>query len=298
MGGGIVTASLGPLLVLPVTVSGVATDMLLRRSLPVAAGLVVVLVLLTQLRRATAAVDQAGARAYGWGRRLALSTVSAGFVAVLVTLAMFSFSGRPARALPSRQPPLAQSIPSPALPQPPTQQGTSSGSNKILVPDPRAVTLLVTDLPSGYHVRKAGPATFSAGGQPLPSWDVVFEPDSNQHADFQMAESLVALYPTTAAATQALDSQVASEQASQAQQYVPLGKLGDRVTVWVEPPSGGGQTEIVRVTWQSLNVLSEVSILGPAGSLQPGRAVQLASVQEERLRMRSPTLETLPSPQA
>lgn len=157
-------------------------------------------------------------------------------------------------------------------------------------PDPRSITLTAVDLPGGYHVLKAGPASFSSGGglQTPPSWDVVFEPDPGQRADYQLAESLAVVYPSPTLAGAAVETQAALERTARASEQLPRTVLGDRMTVWVEPVPDRPQFALIRVTWQSLNVVGQVSVLGQVGPGQLERAVGLAMAQQERIAAPAP----------
>ena len=170
---------------------------------------------------------------------------------------------------------------------------TTSSRPFVRNPEPRKITLTTRDLPTGYHVLREGPASFSTGvsGQPPPSWDVVFEPDGGLRADYQLAESLAVVYPTPALAATALDSQDALERGAGASEQRPASGPGDRVTVSVVPIPDRPQYRLVRVTWQSLNVIGQVSLLGQAGTAQPDRAVLLAMAQQDRIGAPAPVKE-------
>jgi hypothetical protein len=261
-----------------------------RRLLPLAAGVLLLLLVFHQLRR----VEPADDGRYAWGRKLAAGTVGLGFPALLVGLGAVIFSVqwplilRPAPAAAGSGPPVsvAQTAPT-AVPSGP----------RLLAPDPQAVTLELKDLPSGYHVLKANPVVFTSGEESSPSWDVVFEPDpSNTAADYALAESLAIVYPSVALANSAIDALGAAERANHFQQYVPLARLGDKDVVWVEKTSNRKDLVVVRVTWRYSNVVGQVSILTSAGDPKPERALQLANTQQERLKARAPVVHPLPTP--
>lgn len=148
---------------------------------------------------------------------------------------------------------------------------------------PRAVTLQPSDLPAGSRVSKEGPASFSSGAQPPPSWDVVLRPDPAHPADYEFAESLAVVYPSTRVAGSALASVGDSERSGGATQLAAASRVGDRESVWLEQtPSRPGEA-IVRVAWQSMNVVGEVSILAPAGGSEVQRALDLAQVEQGRI---------------
>jgi hypothetical protein len=148
---------------------------------------------------------------------------------------------------------------------------------------PRAVTLQVGDLPPGARVSREGPASFSSRSLPPPSWDVVMRPDPAQPADYEFAESLAVVYPSDRVSGSAMSSLAAAERASGATETAVTTTVGDRQTVWVEQAPGRPGVAIVRVTWQSMNVVGEVSILAQAGPLEVQRAVQLALVEQGRI---------------
>lgn len=166
-----------------------------------------------------------------------------------------------------------------------------SSSATVRNPEPRALTLTAGDLPPGFHVLKEGPAAFNAGsaGARPPSWDVVFEPGPGQQSGYQLAESLAIVYPTRSLAADAVDSQASLERAARATQQTPSIGVGDRVTIWREQVSARPQAVIVRVTWQSLNIVGQVSLLEPAGSGYSDLAERLAISQQERIGAPAPT---------
>lgn len=148
---------------------------------------------------------------------------------------------------------------------------------------PRTVTLQQGDLPPGARVAKEGPASFSTRAQPPPSWDVVMRPDPAQPADYEFAESLAVVYPSDQTAAGAMASLAAAERAGGATEAAATTSVGDRQMVWVEQtPDRPGQA-IVRVTWQSMNVVGEVSLLAQAGQAQVRHTVELALVEQGRI---------------
>jgi hypothetical protein len=161
--------------------------------------------------------------------------------------------------------------------------------------DPRAVTLEVGDLPAGAHVLKAGAASFSSSGSgsPPPSWDVVFQPDLGRPAGYDLAESLSVVYTSDAVAVTAIQSVMAAERAANATNQPPPTTLGDRLTVWEEPVSGRTGGAVVRVTWQSMNVVGQVSIFGQAGPDLVQRALRLALTQQDRIGAPTPVKQRL-----
>jgi hypothetical protein len=265
-----------------------------RRLLPLAAGLLLVYLVFQQLRVARPLAE---AR-YTLGRRVAASVVGLGFPVLLLGLGAVIFS--------VQWPLLLRSSPAVASSSS-SSQGSSSrhpstpgvGGTSLLAPDPRAVTLDVKDLPTGYHVYKANPVVFTSGEDSYPSWDVVFEPDStNASADYALAESLAIVYPSVAMANGAIQALAAVERTQQSLQYVPLAKLGDQEAVWVEKTSNRPELVVVRVTWRYSNVVGQVSVLAPAKAPRPERALQLAATQQERLKARAPVVHTLPNPRS
>jgi hypothetical protein len=161
--------------------------------------------------------------------------------------------------------------------------------------DPKAVTLEVGDLPAGARVLKAGAASFSSSGSgsPPPSWDVVFQPDPGRPAGYDLAESLSVVYPSDAVAVSAIQSVMAAERAAHATNQAPATTVGDRLTVWEEPVSGGASGAVVRVTWQSMNVVGQVSIFGQAGPDLVQRALRLALIQQDRIGAPTPVRQRL-----
>jgi len=149
--------------------------------------------------------------------------------------------------------------------------------------EPRTVTLRASDLPPGARLSKEGPASFSANELPPPSWDVVIRPDPGQPAGYEFAESLAVVYPNDQVAASAMASLSTAERANGATEVAASPPVGDRQTVWVEQTRARPGAAIVRVNWQSMNVVGEVSILGQAGPGQVQRAVQLALVEQDRI---------------
>jgi hypothetical protein len=275
--------------------SGIFSQVGLRRFLPLAAGLLLLLVLFQQLRRRRLIPAAAAVGPYGVGRRMVAGLVGLTLPALVAGLALLVVGVQlpsPLRHLPRAGAPTldrtaaggrpAKTVPSPRGP-------------KILAPDPASVTLQTGDLPPGYHVLKASKASFSSGGiDAYPSWDVVFEPDTgNQAAAYPLAESLAVVYPNAGAASRAIETQSAADRSGGAAQFVPLSKLGDEVTVWVEKTSNRPEFRVVRVTWRYDNVVGQVSTLTPAGAPHPEQTLQLATVEQERLKARAPTVQTL-----
>ena len=188
-----------------------------------------------------------------------------------------------AQARVSAAPPRSSiSAPSSASPTPPWP--SPAGTLNVA---PGAVTLQSADLPAGYHVLRQGLASFSPADQTgaVPSWDVVFAPDSGRPADYLLVESLVAVFPDSATAAAALATTMQAEQAQHAVEWDPVPGLGDQQTVWVEAAPDRPSYGIVRVTWQYQNVLGQVSVLGPIVPLQPAQTIQLARVEQNRISM-------------
>jgi hypothetical protein len=148
---------------------------------------------------------------------------------------------------------------------------------------PRTVTLQPSDLPPGARVSREGPASFSPSAQPPPSWDVVMRPDPAQAADYEFAESLAVVYASDRVAARAMASLAASERASGAIEVAETTRLGDRQTVWLEQTPSRPGAAIVRVAWQSMNVVGEVSILAHGGPAEVERALRLALVEQDRI---------------
>nr|MDQ6920143.1 hypothetical protein [Candidatus Dormibacteraeota bacterium] len=58
--------------------------------------------------------------------------------------------------------------------------------------------------------------------------------------------------------------------------------VGDRLTVLAEPVAGRAKEVVARVTWQSMNVVGQVSMFGQAGSDPVQRALRPALLQQDR----------------
>jgi hypothetical protein len=272
---------------------GSSADLLTRRLLPLAAGVLLLLIVFQQLQRVrTAGQASAAVRRYGWGRRLQAGVVGVGYPALLFALGtvLFSVQG-PLVVRPSPTAASSGSSASSSRNVPPTPRAQS-----LLAPDPQAVILEGGDFPGGFHAQRAKPVTFVSAEDSFPSWDVVYEPDSPAQAgDYLLAESLVVVYSSVPMAAGAVEAQAAVARSQQGQQYVPLSKVGDQVTVWVEKSGNDKEHVVVKVTWRYVNVLGQVAILAPASSPRPERALQLARVQQERIQTRSPAVLTLPT---
>ncbi len=160
-----------------------------------------------------------------------------------------------------------------------------SPATRQMNPEPHAVTLRTTDLPPGYHVLHAGPASFSStGGEEQPSsWDVVFAPDLAQTAEPLLIESVVAVYSDAATADAAVEMEDAAERSAHALEQAPVSSLGDRQAIWVQPAPDRATYGVTRVTWQSINVVGQISTLGPMTPLVLGVTVHLATVEQDRI---------------
>jgi hypothetical protein len=264
-------------------------DLLTRRLLPLAGALLLVLIVFQQMQRARAPGQGSVVMRYGLGRRLQAAVVGLGYPALLLALGTVIFSAQG-----PLMPRSSQAAASPAsgshsvepTPRPPA----------LLAPDPHAVILEAGDLSGGFHVQRAKPVAFISAGDSYPSWDVVYEPNSAvQGGEYLLAESLVVVFSNVPVAAGAWEARVAANRASRAQEYVPLSKVGDQVAVWVEKIANSPDYVVIRVTWRYINVVSEVAILTPASSPRPERALQLANVQQDRLKKRSPAVQTLPT---
>lgn len=218
-----------------------------------------------------------------WAHRVALGAVLLGVAGLLGYLAVQAMSPemphlvqRGSASNPpgtATEPPLTNPRPTPT----PSSGGPSD-------PDPRTVTLKTTDLPAGYHVLREGQAIFSPGTGGSPSWDVVFQADAGQQADYRLVESTVVVYPNPAQATASLDSQASSERSAQAIELPAAGGLGDQGLAWEETPPDGSDAAIIRVTWQSLDVVGQVTVLGRPGQSLQAQAMHLAITQQSAIR--------------
>jgi hypothetical protein len=154
----------------------------------------------------------------------------------------------------------------------------------VRLTEPRAVTIKPGDLPAGTRVDSEGPASFRAGsGAVPPSWDILMHLDPAQAPGFSYVESLAVVYPTDRVAASAMTSMGAAEQANRASEQSVSLPMAARQTVWVEQNPGKADEVIVRVTWQSMNVVAQVSVYGQAGQARLDRALQLARLQQERI---------------
>jgi len=150
--------------------------------------------------------------------------------------------------------------------------------------EPRAVTIKPGDLPAGTRVDSEGPASFRAGsGTVPPSWDVLMHLDPAQAPGFTYVESLAVVYPTDRVAASAMTSMGTAELANRASEQPASVPIAARQTVWVEQNPGKADEVIVRVTWQSMNVVAQVSVYGQAGQARLDRALQLARLEQERI---------------
>ena len=263
-----------------------ATELSLRRLLPLVAGALLLFVVFLQLRRHSRApaAGRPGFQ-YDFGRRTLAALLALALPALLVALGAFIFAGGQWQApLKSAQRTVAAGqdrargghSPQPEATVPPI---------RILAPDPAAVTLQSRDLPPGFHVLKANKASFSTGGDAYPSWDVIFEPDATNPAPaYPLAESLAVVYPSENAAARAVDAQSAVDRSGGAAPYVPSSKVGDQVTVWVEKTSNRPEYAVVRVTWRYVNVVGQVSMLTPSRAVRPEQALTLANREQERIK--------------
>jgi hypothetical protein len=220
-----------------------------------------------------------------WGHRVALGLVLLGVAGLLVYLLFQAlFPEQPQQVQRGRTASPTDTATEPPLTNPrPTPTPSSRGASE---PDPRAVTLKTTDLPAGYHVLREGQASFTAGagGPTSPSWDVVFQADAGQHADYRLVESVVVVYLSAAQATASLDSQASSERSAHAIELPSAGGLGDQGLAWQESPPDGSDNAIVRVTWQSVDVVGQVSVLGRSGPSLQAQAMHLAITQQSAIR--------------
>ena len=147
-------------------------------------------------------------------------------------------------------------------------------------PDPAQLTLRLGDLPAGYSVLRAGPATTAGQGQPAPSWDAVFQRGTPASAEFQVTESLVLVYPNPADAKIGFDQQVA---AGQNASRVPFS-LGDESTGWVEPAPSRPGMKTVRLAFKLGNLVALIGVLGSEASGVEDEALGLSAIQAGQLK--------------
>ena len=96
------------------------------------------------------------------------------------------------------------------------------------------------------------------------------------------------IYPSPAAAAAALASHDAAERGTQAFELPTVTGVGDQVSAWEEPAPGDSGGAIVRVTWQSREVIAQVSVLGQPGVALEDATVQLATAQQASIRTAQP----------
>jgi hypothetical protein len=219
-----------------------------------------------------------------WNQRMLLAGLTATCLALVVAVLAAAFPSQ----LGSGAAPIVLGTtmiyggPGAETPPLPTSPGTPARRLQ-----PRAVTLRPADLPAGALVTREGPASFSPSASPPPSWDVVMRPDPPQPADYEFAESLAVVYVSDRVASSAFSAVSAAEDASGARELAAASSVGDRQKVWLEQ-APGRPSVIVRVAWQSMNVVGEVSILGPPGSPEVQRALDLAQVEQARIGAPTP----------
>lgn len=274
-----------------------ATELSLRRLLPLVAGALLLFVVFLQLRRHSrvSAASQPGFH-YDFGRRVLAVLLALALPALLVGLGAFLFAGGQWQtSLKSAQRTVAAGQDRAGGSHSPQPESTAAPT-RILAPDPSAVTLQPGDLPPGYHVLKANKASFSTGSDAYPSWDVVFEPDAtNQAPAYPLAESLAVVYPSSNAAAGAVEAQSGVDRRGGAAPYVPSSKVGDQVNVWVEKTSNRPDYAVVRVTWRYVNVVGQVSLLTPSRAVHPDQALTLANREQERIKGSAPAVQSLVS---
>jgi hypothetical protein len=157
---------------------------------------------------------------------------------------------------------------------PPTGPQTST------VLDPARLTVALEDMPEGYTLVRAGPASISGPDQPPSSWDEVFARGASGQVDYRVAESMVLVYSNAAGARAGFQAQ-ASARRDAAQ--LPVS-LGDESVAWIEDVPGAPGFKVVRMTWRSGNLVAYVAMVGPAQSSVQDDAFSLSRVQVERLK--------------
>jgi len=266
-------------------------DLTVRRLLPLVAALMLILVVFQQLRRVRMLRSQRlplPVRRYGPGRRLQVAAVGVGYPTLVASLVGVLFSLQvplPALRLPQGLPGSSRSTVTAAETASP-----SPGAGRVLSPDPQQATLTAADLPGSWHVERARPVAFSSPNDSFPGWDAVYLPDKpDPRSDYQEVESLVVVYSGVTKASSAVDSWASADRAAQSQEYVPLARLGDQDTMWVEKTANRPEFVVIRVTWRYVNVVGQVAILTSSSSPHPERALQLANLQQNRIKSRSAT---------
>jgi hypothetical protein len=271
-----------------------SADLLVRRLLPLAAALLLIGIVFQQLQRVRALQRTRSqrlpltVRRYGPGRRLQVAAVGLGYPTLVASLVGVLFSLQV--PLPPLQ--LPHSLPGAGRSTVNASDSTqpSPGVERLLSPDPQQSTLTASDLPGSWHVERARQVAFSSPNDAFPGWDAVYLPDRpDPKSDYQEVESLVVVYSSVAKASSAVDSWASADRAAQSQEYVPLARLGDQDTMWVEKTANRPEYVVIRVTWRYVNVVGQVAILTSSSSPHPERALQLANLQQSRIKARSAT---------
>ena len=214
-------------------------------------------------------------------QRTVVGGVLAACAGVLLSLLAGVFLPVPHAAVPSAA---SQRAATGSASELPVSAGSQAGT-AVRLTQPRAVTLQPSDLPAGTRVASEGPAAFRSGnaGTPPPSWEVLLQLDPAQSPDYRYVESLAVVYPRDQVAAAAMSSMDAQELAAGASEKTVAAPLAARETIWLEQSPNQPGEMIVRVTWQSMNVVGQVSVFGRTGQTGLERAQQLALVEQSRI---------------
>jgi hypothetical protein len=173
----------------------------------------------------------------------------------------------------------AQQSAIPASSPAPTSAPTT-GPQTATVLDPARLTVALEDMPEGYTLVHAGPASISGPGQPPSSWDEVFARGASEQVNYRVAESMVLVYASAADARAGFQAQ-ASARRDAAQ--LPVS-LGDESLAWIEDVPGAPGFKVIRMTWRSGSLVAYVAMVGPAQSSVQDDALSLSRLQVERLK--------------
>jgi hypothetical protein len=173
----------------------------------------------------------------------------------------------------------AQQSANPASSPAPTSAPTP-GPQTSTVLDPARLTVALEDMPEGYTLVRAGPASISGPGQPPSSWDEVFARGASGQVDYRVAESMVLVYSNAADARVGFQAQASARRDAV---QLPVS-LGDESLAWIEDVPGAPGFKVVRMTWRSGNLVAYVAMVGPAQSSIQDDAFSLSRVQVERLK--------------
>jgi hypothetical protein len=165
-------------------------------------------------------------------------------------------------------------------PPPAATAAPTTGPEASTVLDPARLTVALEDMPPGYTLVRAGPASISGPGQPPSSWDAVFARGASSQIDYRVAESMVLVYSTPADARAGFEQQASARRDAP---QVPVS-LGDESVAWIEDVPGAAGFKVVRMTWRTRNLVAYLAMVGPAQSPIQDDAFSLSRIQVERLK--------------